>query len=489
MRLKFFKASLLGLICLTSCYVGMPKSQQEENLIAEPSLDLSVATSLENPLFTLGDWPNENWWSVFNSPQLDCLIQEAISNNPALMSIEANVEEKREESIIARSRLFPYLSFDGTYSKDYLSHNGLYRALNPKLPLSVMLVDLDFNLDYDFDFWGKNYNLFLAAYGETLAQKAEAAQLRLIITTAVAQAYFSLKANLLRHQIYQTLFEVSQNNFQLQSFLQKKALSSELTPLLLQESYNEAKKLLVGNEQEIELNKHLLNRLLGKGPDEPLCIDAQLEPLPDKIVIPENLSLDLLARRPDLMAQIWRAQAWAYRVGAAIADFYPDVRLSAFVGLESVSWGKLLQSHSKTTEVKPAIHLPLFTAGAIRANVEAQTASFDAAVFDYNDLVLASVQEVADLLVIARTLFEQKKEQEQIVKATAGRYKITQIRQKAGLDSAFADYSLQTELANKQLEDLNLLYAEYVAVIKLIKALGGGYVSDYEIPLQACGES
>jgi outer membrane protein TolC len=133
---------------------------------------------------------------------------------------------------------------------------------------------------------------------------------------------------------------------------------------------------------------------------------------------------------------------------------------------------------------QPALHLPIFTAGEIHANIKAKKAHFDAAVYAYNQLVLRSAQEVADLLALAKSVFYQKKEQEKIVDYAKARYKLTELRREKGLDDRLTDDIFHEELIQKKLVDVTLLYDQYLAVIKLIKALGGGYHSEH-IPLEA----
>ncbi len=240
-----------------------------------------------------------------------------------------------------------------------------------------------------------------------------------------------------------------------------------------------------GIREEVETDKHLLNILIGNGPDAPLDIAEMLPPLPSQLEIPQTVSIDLLSRRPDLMAQIWRVEALANEVGAAKADFYPNINLTGFLGLESVLYALLFKSSSKTAGLEPAIHLPIFTAGAIRANIRAKKALFDDAVEQYNALILQSTQEVSDLLIFAEALFHQKQEQEGIVASAETRYDVTRLRNQMGLDSLLETYALQEEVIAKELDNVTLLFGQYAAAIKLIKSLGGGYQSEYSIPITA----
>lgn len=485
MRLFPFKKKwILYYLSILSGCVSLPKEQQTENLLAPPSIGTSIENGLGSGYFAVGDWPQENWWETFQSEKLNSLIEEGLGQNPTIQAIKSRVAFAKQTAKVVRSQLFPLIFFDADETWQYLSHHGLYRTLNHKVPINANLVDLTLSCDYEFDFWGKNRHLFNAALGESKAEEAEAAEVRLLISTAIAQAFFALKTNLTRKYLYEELFKVRQATFQLQALLLEKALLSQLEPLLSVEQVLDAEKLLIGIEEEVETDKHLLNILLGRSPDAFLEVGEGLPPFQANLNLPENLSIDLLSRRPDLMAQIWRVEALAHEVGAAKADFYPNINLKALIGLESVLYRFLFQSHSKTAALQPAIHLPIFTAGAIRANVRAKKALFDQAVFDYNNLLLKSSQEVADLLIFTQTIFQQKADQEQILNAAKARYDLTILRAQKGLDNSLSEYYVAEELIQKQLEDVTLLYNQYLAAVKLIKALGGGYQSEYALPLK-----
>lgn len=475
---------ITGLILLSGC-VSLPKDQQTQNLLVPPSLEKSIENGLATDFFSMGNWPSEKWWEIFNSPQLNGLIKEALGDNPSLQSIERRVEFAKQTAKVTRSRLFPLLNFDADETWELLSKHGLYRAFNPKLPIDANLVDLTLSFTYEFDFWGKNRNLYRADLGREKAEEAETAQVALLTTTAVAQAYFALKINLIRKRLFQELFEVRSAIFKLQNFLQEKALLSKLLPLFSEEQVMEAEKLVYAIAQEVETDKHLINILIGRGPDLPLEIDDSLPYLDKNLTIPSNLSFDLLSRRPDLMAQIWRCEAIAHDVGAAKADFYPNINLVGLIGLESTLYRFLFNKTSKRAALEPAIHLPIFTAGAIRANIRAQKALFDEAVQTYNNLILNSAQEVADLIVIAQAIFEKQISQEEILKDAQERYDLTQLRYEQGLDNLLAVFFVEEEWIQKELDNVTLLYDQYVATIKLIKALGGGYQSEYGVPLRA----
>ena len=486
--MSFFKKELiyLPLLLLSSC-LSLTEQELTQNVLQLPTIAQTAQQGVESGYFQEGAWPEKEWWEIYQDSHLSVFIKEALSNNPSLQSIEKKVELARQNAKVVRAQLFPLLFFDATETWQYLSHNGLCRAFNPKIPIGSNLIDLSLSFTYEFDFWSKNLNAFRAALGQAKADEAEAAQVALMTTTAVAQAYFALKTNLKKKKLLRTLTDCSHEIYGLQILLKEQALYSKLIPLVGGQDYQEAEKILVAIEEEIQVDKHLLNILVGRGPDHIVELDEQIIALPEQLTLPSTLSLDLLSRRPDLMAQIWRVEAFGKDVAIAKADFYPNVNLVGLAGLESVAYSLLFRQASSTAALKPAIHLPIFTAGAIRANVRAKKAAFDEAVFQYNQQILQSTKEVADVIVYAKSVYQQKALQEKIVKEAADLYSLIQLRYSKGLDDILAVYTSRIQLIEKELEDINLLYNQYVASIKLIKSLGGGYTSEY-LPIQAARE-
>lgn len=453
----------------------MSKKERQENILETPTLLESAEKALAGRHFTLGDWPKQNWWESFGQVELTALIQSALQSNPSLKAIQERVEFARQESLVSRAKLFPWFSFDGKETLEHLSKNGIYYSLNPDIKRNTNFIQLLLNFNYEVDIWGKHRNLYLAALGRERAELAEAKQVELVITAALAETYYALKTNLYRKRLFEALSTVRNKTYLLQKLLEKSALLSALPPSLAYERYEEANKNLAMIDQEIALNRHLINILCGKGPDEQLEIEDSLPHLPETMKLPSNLSLDLLARRPDVMAAIWRAEAKSHEVGAAIADFYPAINLRAFFGLDALGFNKLFQKSSLTAGAVPAFHLPIFTAGAIRANVDANKAEFQQAVFDYNRIMLDSVREVADLLASLESVFERLDNQSEILSRAVFRYNLTHLNFQKGLDNYLQVYAIEEEWIEKSLENALLMFDGYARTIELIKALGGGY--------------
>jgi NodT family efflux transporter outer membrane factor (OMF) lipoprotein len=464
------------LCLLTGCTVSMPEEERVAHILPAPSIDSSIAQALQNRFFTEDQWPSKKWWTAYGSQELNALIEIALGNNPTIEGVQQRVQYAKSRATIARSKLLPLLYFNASDDWEYLSKSGLYRALNPDIKINPNLIDFSLSFSYEFDFWGKYRNLYHSAQSMEKAAVAETAQADLITTTALAQAYFALKTNLVRRDLYKQLYWVRKDTFDLQLQLLSNAIYSKLPPLLSEEKVFEAEQWLFDIEQEIEVGKHVVNALAGRGPDEPLALDEPLAELPKQLAVPSEISTELLARRPDLMAQIWRVDALAYEVGAAKADFFPNVNLSAFAGWESTSWSKIFEWGTKMLGLIPGLNLPIYTAGAIGANVSAKKALFLEAVYAYNDLILNSFEQVTNLFSIGRAIYEKKASQMQLVNSAKERYELAELLQRQGIESALFSYQLQEEFLQTELDNIRLLYEQYRVSINLTKALGGGYL-------------
>lgn len=441
----------------------------------QPSLEETSNYTLENPHFVRGDWPDEKWWEMFESPELNSLIDQALCCNPDILAVKARIDQARAESIISRAQVFPLVFFDGTESLSYLSKNGLLYALNPLLGRHTDDLTLDLSINYEVDLWWKYHNLFYASLGRAQAAIAEKAQVELVVSSALTQAYFALKTNLVRQQLYQQLASVRQKYYDVNLLLLDEALYSGFEPALADEKLQEANKALYEINQEVINNIHLINILCGNGPDHEIQVDSlPLEP-PETIAIPETLSLDLIARRPDLAAQLWRTKALGFEIKARIADFYPNVNIKQILGLNSLAWSKLFQAGSMYPSFRPAVHLPIFVWGEIKAGVAAKTAEYNQAVEEYNALVLKSSQQVADLLVILDAVFQKRAAQNVILESAHYRFDLSSLNFEQGLANILDVYTKEIEWIEKALVDVELIYAQYAVSVGLVRSLGGGY--------------
>lgn len=469
------------LLSLMSSCLKIPTDEAECELYSTPDLHKTTEDALSTNRFERGDFPNSCWWEMFQDEQLSRLICLALNDNPTMIVAEARVKAALEEVVIKKSRLFPTIGLNASVNTEHLGKNSFFRAFTPQFPANITeyIIDLDFS--YEFDFWGKNRNFYRASLGLAKAEIAERAGVELSLSTAVASTYFKWQTQMRQLSILQEERKVITQLFDLSRQRQENAIDNEQDVIFAQETQLVIDRNILLQEEKIALTKHLLNTLLGQGPDaqeelDKICFN-DLFPFP----LPSEISCDFLARRPDLMAQIWRVEAAAHLVGAAKADFYPNVDLTAFAGLDSVFFNKLFSMGSWTTSVKPALHLPIFTAGRIRANLRARHAEFTQSIYIYNDMLLRAVKEVADKIVSLKYAHQDYEVQKQIVENKMQNQKLSSLRYENALNNLMEVLNAHEEVLREKFLQMKYEYDRYKATIQLIRALGGGYCNS-DIP-------
>ncbi len=441
---------------------------------------IKTEEALSQEYFEEGQWPDKNWWEMFGDPQLSALIERALNENPSLLQARTRIDYAIQFAQTLRARLFPELHANFFEEWEHLSKNGVYRSffplMNPEeIPATLDQIDLTLNFTYEFDFWGKNRNLFQAALGEARAAYAEEQQANLVMATLVAQTYISLQAKLNQLSILQKRVAQREQLVQLNQSRYTRGVENNYPVLASRTTIHQERQALLKLEQDIAIDKHLLNHLVGLGPDAP-SLDTELSVSFNRpFSLPSHLSCDLLARRPDLIAQIWHVESSAHAIGAAKADFYPSINLIAFAGLESIEFSKLFKISSRTGGLVPAIHLPIFTAGRLRANLQAKVATFNQAVYGYNELVLNAAKEVADQLVTMQKTVARLNDQLIAVEDVSAQYKLLSARQAKGIDTMLSVIDQQEQLLDAQFQLINFQRDHLLSVVNLIKALGGGY--------------
>jgi NodT family efflux transporter outer membrane factor (OMF) lipoprotein len=466
--------TLLFLFVFSGC-VSIPKGEIENEMPEPVSLARTHEEAKCSSLFEQGEWPKETWWEIFHDPQLAGFILTALGDSPTLMKTSAKVEVARQIAKEKRSFLYPNLDVNANSNFMYLSKHGFFRSFAPQIPASVTDIYATLNLEWDLDLFGRNKQLYAAASSLYHSQEAENAQARLSLSAAVAKAYFELQANRERLFLLNKLVKNRRAVFFLAEARKQQGLVNEIN--LLQEEKNlfEIENDLTSLKAATVINEHLVLVLMGKNPDQgdelKVVKFSYHEPLP----LPNDLSSDLLARRPDLMAQIWKVQAAANEIGAAKASFYPNINLMAFAGFEAIHFNQLFSWSSRSASFNPALHLPIFTAGRLRANLRAKRAQFNEEIARYHELLLFAAKDVVDQLTTLLFLEEELKIEQETVRNVKNQNDLIFQRYSTGLSSYIETLKIEELLLEVQLEMVDLRLKEREACVNLIRALGGGY--------------
>lgn len=193
------------------------------------------------------------------------------------------------------------------------------------------------------------------------------------------------------------------------------------------------------------------------------------------VAVPAALPADLLGRRPDVAAARWRVEAATKDVAVARTQFYPNVSLNAFVGLSSLGLDNFIEAGSKEWGLGPAIRLPIFDSGRLRANLRGKSADLDAAIESYNSALIDAVHDAADQLASTASIDRQLSEQAKAQEAAEGAYAIARQRYEAGLGNYLNVLTAETNVLAQRRQAVDLAARRLDNQVALMRALGGGY--------------
>ncbi|NPT40559.1 MarR family transcriptional regulator, partial [Paraburkholderia sp. 1N] len=173
----------------------------------------------------------------------------------------------------------------------------------------------------------------------------------------------------------------------------------------------------------------------------------------------------------------WQVDAAQHGIKEAKAEFYPDINLSASAGLDAFGWGRLLTASSGQIAAGPAIHLPIFDAGALRSQLKGRYADFDYEVANYNKTLINALSDVASQVTLIHSTDKQLVDAQAAFDAQTRAYKLAVVRYGSGLTQQLAVLNADNNRLAAEEAVANLRMDRRNSQVALIKALGGGFNS------------
>ena len=415
---------------------------------------------------------DSRWWLSLGDPRLDALIDEALVGSPNRQTARARLE--RAQAAIATNQAAdrPQLNGAADFTRQKFSSNYIYPA-----PLGGSLQNigsLQLSGGWEIDFFGKNRTALEAAIGNANAAAAEADASAVLLASNVARGYVQWAR--LSDQLTVARRTLAQRDETLK--LVRDRVSAGLdTRLELRQSEGglpDARQQIEALNEQIAFAQHALDALVGR-PNATLSLPTPTLAQIHGMALQPNIPADLLGRRADIAAARWRVEAARSDVANARTLFYPNVNLTAFVGLQSLGFGNLLKSDSAQWGVGPAIRLPIFEGGRLRAGLRGKAADLDAAIESYNASVIDAVRDAADQVSSAQSVVRQQAQQREAQSAAEGAYEIAVQRYRAGLGNYLNVLTAETAVLVQRREGVDLAYRALDTQIGLARALGGGW--------------
>ena len=467
---KHFSLLVMAAVLVSGCAVGpnflRPWVNTPENFRSAPTIAESAS---------FADLP---WWQVFQDERLQSLIQQALANNYDLRIAVSRVEQARQIAAQARAQFFPQANYDGGIAR---GKNSLFGTIVPNEGKTQSSTFIDLSVFWEVDLWGRIRRLNEAARAQFLATEEAQRGVTISLVSSVAQTYFELLELDLQ-------LEIARRNTQsfadtLRIFTQKleEGAASKLETASAEGLLTATAANIPELERQIVLKENQINVLLGRNP-APVERTAVLLDETMPVDIPAGLPSALLERRPDIRQAEETLRAANAQVGVAVANFFPQIGLTALFGKVSPELSAFTSGTANLWAVAGNMAGPIFQGGALVAQYRQAKAVWEEARLRYEQTVLNAFQEVSNALISRQKYQEVQVQQWRSVKAYEEAVQVSLKRYIAGKASYYEVlqnqqnlFPAETILAQTELNQL-------LAVVQLYKALGGGWTTAEGLP-------
>jgi multidrug efflux system outer membrane protein len=411
------------------------------------------------------------WREFFGDEHLQQIIDMALNNNRDLRLAALNVERVRALYGIQRAKVFPSVNAVGSGSKQRvpadLSITG-NRMTSERYDVNLGITS------WEIDFFGRIRSLKDRALEEYLATEEAGHSARILLVSAVANAYLTLAADRENLKLAENTLQTQKHAYDLIRRRYDLGLASELDLNQAQMQVDSARGDIARFTQRVAQDENALTLLVGSTspvPDEILPADLA-EVSPPKEISP-GMSSEVLLHRPDIMAEEHRLKAANANIGAARAAFFPRIALTTAVGTASSDLSGLFKSGSGTWNFSPVAIMPIFDARLWSA-YDVTKVEREIALARYEKAIQTAFREVADALAVRGTVDQQESAQESLRDAIRRTYHLSTIRYTKGIDSYLSVLDAQRSLYAAQQGLIAIRLAKLANQVRLYAVLGGG---------------
>ena len=459
---------LAGSATLTAC-ASVPE------LGPKPQIRAAATIASGQALASTADaWPADGWWTAYNDPQLSKLIDEALAGAPDLAVAAARLRQAEGYAQQAGAALLP--SVDATGSAGYVKqskNNGVPAQFVPDGWRQQGKIGL--NLSFNLDLWGKNRASLAAATSDAEAARYELAEARLALTTGIAATYADLVTLHAQRDTLESALAIREDTLRLVSTRVATGLDTRAELKQAQSRVPATRAELAATDEAIALTRNALAALVGAGPDRALTIVRPKAVALKAQGVPMGASIDLIGRRPDIAAARASVEAAASRIKVARAAFYPDISLSALIGLQSLGFDNLFKGNSTFGSAGPAISLPIFHGGALQGQYRGARGAYDEAVARYDSGVIQALRQVADAATSQKALIVRLSESRAALADAEEGNALARKRYEGGLSSYLDVLSAEEGVLEARQTVAELEARAFTLDIAMVRALGGGF--------------
>jgi multidrug efflux system outer membrane protein len=426
------------------------------------------------------------WWTIFNDPALNSLVQRAVGKNLDLRIAEARIREVRSALGIAAAGGLPRIDASALYTRGQRSESvPPFRSQTPGGSTSngsvfgdrrQDLFQAGFDSSWEIDVFGGVRRDVEAAKADIAAAEESRRDVIVTLLAEIARNYIELRGTQLRIAILKSNLGAQQEILELTKVRFDAGLTTGLDVARAETLVATTRAQFPPLVTEMRQNIHRLGVLLGDPPGALLSELSKETPIPlHPPHVPVGLPSEILRRRPDIRRAEKELEAATARIGVATADLFPRFSLTGSFGRRSDAFEDLSSGASQLWAFGPSIHWPLFAGGRIRANIQVQNARQEQALTLYEKAVLNSLEDVENALV---SYSREQERQRSLIEAVAANRRAVEIansRYSGGLEDFLSVLDAQRSLYDSEDQLAQSEQAVAENVVKLYKALGGGW--------------
>jgi len=509
-------------VTLVSCVMG--PDYQRPSMVGSEKYKSATETETKQPELGL------DWWCLFRDDDFTKLAQEALANNLDLKAAMARVEQARASAQSVKSGFYPTLTaspsvtrahtpgstgeskvnkldkvastisgVEGAIGQAITSGENIANAVTTgtgtaagaggsqgtstgsttaNISQTNTQIRVPFDLSYEIDFWGRVRRSYESAKAQVKASQYDLEVVRQTILADLAQNYFNLRSLDARHEIYERNLGLYRDQVDLTDKQRQAGLVNETGVLQAKVQLESTQAQAADIDRQRADLEHAIAILLGRPPAQ-FTLDARpLDVTPPEI--PAGMPGDLLRRRPDVAEAEQNLAAASAEIGVAQANFFPTVTLTGTAGFQSSDLTKLLASQGFAGSFGPNVSLPIFKGGQLKASLRKAKARYDELEATYRKTVLTAFGDVENSLTDLHLRATAAEAQEKAVDDAREYLRLTQIQYETGVTDYLHVIDAEKTLLTNELSEADLAVQRMISTVLLIKAVGGGWESNFE---------
>lgn len=414
------------------------------------------------------------WFDLFGDETVGRLVNTALEQNFDIRIAAERVLQARSQLEAQRANLFPFLNGQSQWNATRASTLGSLPFIAEGTDLKFAYTQAGLGASWELDFWGRLRRLTESARAQYFAAEENRLAARVSLIGDVMNTYFTLLEQDLELNIGNKTRSIAENGLRLTQLRRDRGVATGLDVRQAEQLLYTATAQIASAQRAIGTTENALNLLLGKQPDS-VVRGKGLDGIVAPTQLPAGLPSTLLARRPDIRQSEQLLISANAEIGAARALYFPQITLTAFLGGQSRALRDIFSDPARLGNITPAAVVPIFRAGQVRANVRLNEAEQREALVNYQRTIYSALRDVSDALIAHDRTREQYAQQELLVKALTETTRLSTLRYEGGIDSFLQVLDSQRNLFQGELVLAQLRLSELQSVVRLYRALGGGW--------------